>query len=249
VADLNGRIALVTGGGTGLGRAVSLALAKAGFRVAVNYAHSEQEAEETAASIRSAGGAAIAVRADVADDAQVREMMTTVTQTLGGLDILVNNAGTTRYTPLADLEAVTDEAWDRILAVNLKGPFYCARAAAPYLRAGGRGKIINTASTSAFRPAGSSIPYMASKAGLVMLTKCLAQALAPEVQVNAVAPGWLITRWVDVHLPPEERSRVLENPAAPPADLDDVAGAVVFLAQTDSITGQTLIIDRGRTLL
>jgi 3-oxoacyl-[acyl-carrier protein] reductase len=246
---LGGRVALVTGGGTGLGREVSLALAAAGCDVAVNYSRSEQEARETAEAVRGLGRRSTIVGADVADDAAVRRMVEAVVGELGRLDVLVNNAGTTRYVPLADLEAVTDEAWDRILAVNLKGPFYCARAATPHLRASGRGKIVNTASNSAFRPSGSSIPYMVSKAGLVMLTKALAEALAPEVQVNAVAPGWLETRWLERHLPPEAQARVLSGGGPPPADLGEVARAVVFLAETDSMTGQTLIIDRGQTLL
>ena len=246
---LGGRVALVTGGGTGLGREVSLALAAAGCDVAVNYSRSEQEARETAEAVRGLGRRSTIVGADVADDAAVRRMVGAVVGELGRLDVLVNNAGTTRYVPLADLEAVTDEAWDRILAVNLKGPFHCARAATPHLRASGRGKIVNTASNSAFRPSGSSIPYMASKAGLVMLTKALAEVLAPEVQVNAVAPGWLETRWLERHLPPEARARVLSGGGPPPADLGEVARAVVFLAETDSMTGQTLIIDRGQTLL
>jgi NAD(P)-dependent dehydrogenase (short-subunit alcohol dehydrogenase family) len=165
----------------------------------------------------------------------------------GRIDVMVNNAG---MSPLYDdLVDVSEELYDKTLAVNLKGPFHCARAAAPHLRASGRGKIVNTASNSAFRPSGSSIPYMASKAGLVMLTKALAEALAPEVQVNAVAPGWLETRWLERHLPPEARARVLSGGGPPPADLGEVARAVVFLAETDSMTGQTLIIDRGQTLL
>jgi 3-oxoacyl-[acyl-carrier protein] reductase len=247
--DLTGRVALVTGGGTGLGREISLALAEAGCDVAINYSRSEREAHETAETVAGHGRRARVVRADVSDDAAVRRMVEEVVGELGGLDVLVNNAGTTRYAPLRDLEAVTDEAWDRLLAVNLKGPFFCARAAAPHLRARGHGKIVNTASNSAFRPSGSSIAYMASKAGLVMLTKCLAQALAPEIQVNAIAPGWLETRWAEMHLPPDARARMLSQGAVAPVDLGDVAQAVVFLARTDSVTGQTMIIDRGQTLL
>jgi 3-oxoacyl-[acyl-carrier protein] reductase len=239
-------VALVTGGGTGLGRAISLALAGDGCDVAINYSKSQREAEETVEAVRGLGRRACALQADVADDQAVRAMVASVEQELGGLDVLVNNAGTTRYAPLADLDSLSDEVWDRIFAVNLRGPFYCARAAAPLLRRSGKGKIVNTASNSAFRPTGSSIPYMTSKAALVMLTRSLARALAPEIQVNGVAPGWLKTRWADDFLPPDVKERMFS--AAVPATLEDVARAVVFLAATDSITGETMIIDRGQNL-
>jgi 3-oxoacyl-[acyl-carrier protein] reductase len=240
------RVALVTGGGTGLGRVISLALAADGCDVAINYSKSERDAEETAAAVRDLGRRAVTIQADVADDAAVRRLIATVDAELGSLEVLVNNAGTTRYAPLADLDALDDAMWDRIFAVNLRGPFYCARAAAPLLRRGGRGKIINTASNSAFRPTGSSIPYMTSKAALVMLTRSLARALAPDIQVNGVAPGWLATRWVDDHFPPDVRDRLLKG--APPASLEDIARVVVMLANTDSITGETIVIDRGQNL-
>lgn len=239
-------MALVTGGGTGLGRATCLALAGIGCDVAVNYSRSEGEARATADAIRAVGHAAIAVQADVSDDASVRQMVETITSELGGLDILVNNAGTTRYTPLEDLDAITDDVWQSILGVNLLGPFYCVRAALPHLRRSGRGKVINTASNSAFRPTGSSLPYMASKAALVSLTRSLARALAPEVQVNAIAPGWLDTPWLDKHLPQDVRTRVHESASF--AGLEDVARTIVLLATTDSISGAVVTIDRGASL-
>ena len=242
-------VALVTGGGTGLGRVISLALAEAGCDVAINYSRSEADAQATVDAVRALGQHAVAVRADVANDIAVRQMIETVASDLGGLDILINNAGTTRYVPLADLEGLTDETWDTILSVNLKGPFHCARAAAPYLKRSGRGKIVNTASNSAFQPSGSSIPYMCSKAALVMLTKALATALAPEIQVNAIAPGWLDTRWAEQHIPEDVRVAVLSDTTHPPASLDELARLVVTLAETDSLTGQTIVVDRGKTLL
>ena len=246
---LTDRVALVTGGGTGLGRAIGLALAEAGCHVAVNYSRSEQEARETAAAIRERGRRSLVVQASVTEDAAVRRMVEQVVGELGGLDVLVNNAGTTRYAPLTDLEALTDEVWDTILATNLKGPFFCSRAAAPHLRKSGRGKIVNTSSSSAFRPTGSSIAYMCSKAGLVMLTKALSAALAPDIQVNAIAPGWLSsTRWVDVHIPADVRERILSDPTFPPADLDECARVALMLADTDSITGETIVIDRGMSV-
>jgi 3-oxoacyl-[acyl-carrier protein] reductase len=246
--ELANRVALVTGGGTGLGRAIGLALAEAGCDLAINYSRSEREARETAGEVERLGRRALVVQADVADDASVRQMVASVAAHFGRLDVLVNNAGTTRYAPLADLEALTDEVWDRILAVNLKGPFHCARAAAPHLRQSGRGKIVNVASNSAFRPTGSSIAYMASKAGLVMLTRALAVALGPEIQVNAVAPGWLSTRWLEAHLPPDLAARVLSDTAHPPADLADVARAALLLVSADSISGETIVVDRGESV-
>jgi 3-oxoacyl-[acyl-carrier protein] reductase len=187
------------------------------------------------------------IQADVADDTAVRHMVDSVTKTFGGLDVLVNNAGVTQLVPMADLEGITDEHWDLLLGVNLKGPFYCARAAAPHLRQR-RGSIVNVTTTSAFLPAGSSIPYMASKAGVIMLTRSLAQALKPEVRANAVAPGWLDTGWWDKYATPEVKT-ILHSPAYPdPADLDDIARAVLLLAETPSINGQTLVIDRGQLM-
>jgi len=166
---------------------------------------------------------------------------------LGGLDSLINNAGTTRYIPLPDLDAVGDDVWDRLLDVNLKGPFYCARAAAPYLRQR-HGSIVNIASNSAFVPTGSSIPYMTSKAGLVMLTRCLAQALGPDIRTNAVAPGWLDTPWVDKYVPAERRVLMRADGAPKPADVEDIARSVLMLAEMGSVNGQTLVIDRGQLM-
>ena len=238
------KVALVTGGGGGLGRAISIAFARAGYAVAVNYGSSEPAALETADAVRDAGAETHVFRADVADDAAVRRMLGEVVETFGGLDCLVNNAGTTQYIPLDDLDAVTDATWDRLMDVNLKGPFHCARAAAPHLRAR-NGSIVNVASNSAFRPTGSSIPYMASKAGLVMLTRCLAQALSPTIRTNAVAPGWLVTPWIDKYVPPDRRALMFAEGAPPPADLDDIARTVLYLAETSSINGQTIVVDRG----
>lgn len=242
------RSVLVTGGGGGLGRAMSVVFARNGYDVAVNYAHSEEDAQATANAVRDAGAQAHVIQADVSDDASARRMVAETVAALGGLDVLVNNAATTRYVDLADLEAIDDDLWDRLLSVNLKGPFQVARAAAPHLRER-HGSVVNIASNSAYRPTGSSIPYMTSKAGLIMLTKCLAQALAPDVRSNAVAPGWLMTPWVDKYVPPARKTRMFAEGAPPAADLDDVARTVLFLAETPSVNGQTIIVDRGQVLL
>jgi 3-oxoacyl-[acyl-carrier protein] reductase len=247
--DLTDRVALVTGGGTGLGQAIVLELARQGARVAVNYSRSQAEAEETAEAARVLGNQALAVRADVSDEAAVHQMIARVISEWGRLDVLVNNAGVTRYVPLTDVDAVRGEDFDRILAVNVKGTFLCTQAAAPHLRANGVGKVVNIASSSAFPPPeGSSIPYIVSKAGLVMLTACLAKALAPGIQVNCVAPGWMETRWLQQYFPPDVQRALLDDPTVPKADLADVARAVVHLAQNDSVTGQTLVVDKGAQL-
>lgn len=241
------RAVLVTGAGGGLGRVISTAFARAGYQVAVNYRHSREDAEATAEAVRACGSQAHLVQADVSDDAAVRSMIDQVVGAFGGLDALVNNAGLTKVIPMSDLDAIDDELWDLLQAVNLKGPFYCARAAAPHLRHR-RGAIVNVTTTSAFLPAGSSIPYMTAKAGLVMLTRCLAKALSPEVRTNAVAPGWLDTPWWDKYGSPEI-SAILKSPTyPPPANLEDIARAVLMLAETPSINGQTLVIDHGQLM-
>lgn len=245
--DLDGRVALVTGGGTGLGRVTALELAGAGASVAVNYSRSRAEAERVARQISDRGGTALAVRADITDDSAVSSMVASVEEELGPVSILVNNAGTTRYVPFPDLEAVTAEEWRRIMDVNVTGAFLCSRAVAPGMRSRGAGKIINVASNSAFTSAGSSIPYVVSKAALVSLTRCLARALAPEVQVNAIAPGWMLTEWIDRHVPPD-RARELRSGAVPVIPVEDVVRSLTGLLANDSITGEVAVVDRGEML-
>ena len=244
----------MTGGGTGIGRAVSLALAAAGIRaVAVNYLRSTAEAAQTARDIEQAGAASIALQGDVSKDADVRRLVAAAANLFGRLDILVNNAGTTEYIDVRDLEAVSDAAWDEIMNVNLRGTFYCARAAAPYLKATG-GAIVNLSSVTAHRGGGSSIPYAVSKAGVSELTRVLAIALAPEVRVNAVSPGQVETRWARVRKgeefadAAEARTRAA-TPLARNAQPDDIAQAVLGLIKSDFVTGQDLIVDGGRSVV
>jgi 3-oxoacyl-[acyl-carrier protein] reductase len=243
--DLSGGVAIVTGGGTGLGKAISLALGRAGMAVGVNYSRSEAEASQTVEELRQRGARALAVQADVRDEKAVDSMVARVVKELGELDVLVNNAGITRYVPMRDIEQLSPADFERIYAVNVTGAFLCARAAARHMKARGRGKIINVASNSPFENDGSSIPYIVSKAGLVMLTKSLARALAPTVQVNAVAPGWLATRWLETYLPKEKQREIFDGPPEHVVKLDDVAESVLLLARNDAITGQTIVIDGG----
>ncbi|MDQ7908158.1 SDR family oxidoreductase [Phytohabitans sp. ZYX-F-186] len=248
-------VAVVTGGGTGIGRAVTLALARAGARaVVVTYRRSAAEAEATAAQVRSLGCEAMVEAADVADDAQVRRMAERVVENFGELDVLVNNAGTTRAVDHADLDGLTDEIWHEVLDTNLLGAFHCARAFAPALRAS-RGAIVNVASISGYRAGGSSIAYGVSKAALLQLTRNLAVALAPEVRVNAVAPGTVAaTRW-QPGLHGEEgfaRRAAAEREVVPlrrTAEPEHVAQAVVGLLGMDLVTGEALILDGGKHVL
>ncbi|MDE0374759.1 MAG: SDR family NAD(P)-dependent oxidoreductase [bacterium] len=245
--DLDGRVALVTGGGTGLGRATALALVGAGASVAVNYSRSRLEAERVVRRIRDRGGTALAVQADITDGSAVSSMVASVEEELGPVSILVNNAGTTRYVPFPDLGAVTAEEWRRIMDVNVTGAFLCSRAVAPGMQSRGAGKIINVASNSALTSTGSSIPYVVSKAALVSLTRCLARALAPTVQVNAIAPGWMLTEWIDRHVP-ADRAREIRAGAVPLVPVEDVVRSLIGLVSNDSITGEVAVVDRGDML-
>jgi len=252
--DLKDRVAVVTGGGTGIGRAVSLRLAKAGAKaVVVNYSRSAAEAESTVEELRILGAESVAYRADVADDSMVKAMVASTVERHGRLDVLVNNAGTTRFIAHPDLDALTDEVWNDILGVNLKGTFFCCRAAAPELKKTG-GAIVNIASIAAHRASGSSIAYAVSKAGVVQLTRALALALAPDVRVNSVSPGLVSTRWFsrsfgDDAAAAQEEVFAKATPLRKIATPDDVARAAIALLENDLITGQDLVIDGGKNIL
>jgi 3-oxoacyl-[acyl-carrier protein] reductase len=251
--DLKGRVAIVTGGGTGIGRAVSLRLAKAGARaVVVNYSRSGADAEATANEVTAAGSEGLAHRADVSDESAVKAMIAATTDRYGRLDVLVNNAGTTHHIPYPDLDALTEEVWNDILSVNLKGTFYVSRAATPELRKK-KGAIVNIASIAGHRATGSSIVYAVSKAGVVQLTRALAFALAPEVRVNSVSPGLVSTRWSRQRLGDEvadaqEKSFASATPLGVIANADDVAQAVMAFIENDAITGQDIVVDGGRNI-
>ena len=245
---LTGKVALVTGGGTGIGRATSLLFAQEGADVAVNFSRSESDAEDTVSEIQQLGSKGIAVCADISNDASVRSMVKEVVKMLGRLDILVNNAGTTQFVPTTDLEGMTEELWDRILGVNVKGTFFCSRAAIGAMRVYNGGQIVNVSSDSAFTGQGSSIAYTASKAAIINMTRALAISQAPEIRVNAVAPGVTETRWIQGIEPCADAYR-RKNPLQRLARPEDVAEAIFGLVVNDFITGQTLVVDGGRTLL
>jgi NAD(P)-dependent dehydrogenase (short-subunit alcohol dehydrogenase family) len=251
---LSGSVAIVTGGATGIGREVCLALARAGTAVVVvNYSSSEDAAHAVVEELEALGCLGVPMRADVADDAATRAMVEATVAEHGRLDVLVNNAGVTRLVPFEDLEGLTDDAWRHVLDVNLLGPFHCARAAAPALRQA-RGAIVNVASIAAERAVGSSIAYGASKAGLLALTRGLARALAPEVRVNAVSPGTVTTRWHEQLVGPEQAARAAAAEAervplkAVPRP-EQVAEAVMALVTSSAVTGESLIVDGGKHIL
>ena len=241
------KVALVTGSATGVGRACAVRFAKLGYAVAVNYSKSEADARETARLVEAAGAPVLLHRATVADDGQVRELVARTREAFGGLDVLVNNAATTHFIAHTDLDAVTDEVWDEIFQVNLKGAFYCCRAALPLLKER-RGNVVNVSSVAGLSGQGSSIPYCASKGALNTLTKSLARAFGPDVRVNAVAPGPILTRWLAGR--EQQVEKYLEQaPLKRAAEPEDIADAVLFLATgTTLTTGQIVVVDGGRTM-
>jgi NAD(P)-dependent dehydrogenase (short-subunit alcohol dehydrogenase family) len=252
--DLKGKVAIVTGGGTGIGRAVSLRLASAGARaVVVNYSRSVDEAKATAAELGTLGSEGLVHQADVSDESAVKAMVAATTDRYGRLDVLVNNAGTTHVVPHPDLDALTDEVWNDILSVNIKGTFYCCRAAAPELRKA-RGAIVNISSIAGYRASGTSIAYAVSKAGVLQLTRALALALAPDVRVNSVSPGLVSTRWLrqrmgDEAVDSQETSFAETTPLRAIAAPDHIAQAVMAFIENDLITGQDVVVDGGRNIV
>ncbi|MBI3682130.1 MAG: glucose 1-dehydrogenase [Acidobacteria bacterium] len=241
------RVVIVTGGGTGIGRGISERFAAEGAKVVVNYASSRDAAEETAAGICARAGEAIAYQASVTAESEVRRMFQEVAARYGRIDVLVNNAGWSKRTPHAQLEDLTDEIWERTLNTNLRGAFYCMRAAAPYLKKQPGASIINIASIAPYSGQGSSIVYAASKAGLISMTKSFARVLAPEVRVNAIAPGFVRTRfagWPQETFDEAERRSALQRIPTP----EEVGAAAVFLAaDATAITGETINVDAGQT--
>jgi 3-oxoacyl-[acyl-carrier protein] reductase/pteridine reductase len=239
---LAGRVALVTGSGRRIGRDIALELAAQGASIVVNYRTSASEAEGVAAEIVKLGRGARAVQADVSKRADVQRLVDEVESEFGRLDILVNNAGMFQHVPF---EQITDDQWNHILATNLTSQFLCSQLAAPLLKRSGHGRIINLASLGGLLAWPGYTHYCVSKAGVIMLTRCLARALAPEITVNAVAPG-TITFPGDA--PELEANYVRRAPLRRTGHGSDIAEAVAFLAESDFITGQILVVDGGRSL-
>lgn len=238
---LSGRVALVTGAGKRIGRSIALALAREGASVAINYNRSASGAEETAAEIAGLGCRSAALQADVTRRSEVARLFAAVDAKFGRLDILVNNAGAFFPVPF---EKLTDEEWDGILATNLKSQFLCSQAAIPLLKRQGLGRIINLASLGGLLAWPAYTHYCVSKAGSIMLTRCLARALAPGILVNSVAPG---TIQFEGEAPDEDYIRRV--PLHRTGTGDDIASAVLFLATAEFITGQVIVVDGGRALV
>jgi len=246
--DLKGKVSLVTGSASGIGRATILELAKAGANVVVSDIRAGAEAEKTVADAKAFGVQAIFAQADVSNDASITAAINRAKDEFGRLDVLVNNAGTTVFVPYQDLDALTDEIWQRIMNVNMMGVFYGSRAAAKIMLAQKSGCIVNIASGAARNAGGSSIPYTVSKAAVVSLTQTLAKALAPNIRVNAVCPGVVDTRWHDGH---EENKTnfAARNLLGRVSTAEDIAEVVLALVTNAGfITGQYILVDGGFTL-
>ncbi len=246
--DLRGAVALVTGGNGGLGQRICHALAKEGVNIAVMYARSRDQAEEVARELASKYQvSAAAFGCDITSDAEVAALIANVTEKFGRIDILVNDAAYNKAIPFTDLDSMTLEVWDKIMAVNLTGPMRLTKAVAPLMKAQGRGRVVNVASVAGLGPSGSSIAYAVSKAGLIHLTRCMAVAMAPETLVNCIAPGLLEGTRATANLRAEQIERASTTSVLKkPADKDDCADMVVTMCRTETMTGQTVVIDAGR---
>jgi len=237
---LEGRVALVTGGAKRIGRSIIEKFAAEGADIAINYASSKLDAESLAADVRKLGRRALAIPANVSIKKEVQQMFQKIEGEFSRLDILVNNAG---MFSAADFLDLTEEQWDAIMSTNLKAQFLCAQAAAPLLKRSGRGRIINISSLGGMLPWPKFTHYCVSKAGVIMLTKCMARALAPEILVNSVAPG-------TIQFPGEgpDDDYIRRAPLHRTGKGSEIADAVFFFATTEFVTGQILAVDGGRSL-
>ena len=235
-------VALVTGGGTGLGLEISRQMGDLGYRLAITYSRSEADATGAVESLRAKGVGASLHKADVRTGSQVSALIDQVYETHGRLDVVVNSAATTRWIAYSDLAACDEDAWDDVMDVNLKGLYLVCRAAAMRMLETGGGSILNVSSAGGIAPGGSSIPYAVSKAGVIHLTKMLAVALAPKIRVNCIAPSMMQTRWWADHQ--EGAQQYIKNSRfGRTITVEDTARAAVMLATNESMSGQTVVVD------
>lgn len=245
--NIKDKVVIITGGGTGIGKAVALRLASLGAKVVVNYSRSKKEALETVNEIKQRGGTGVALKANVAKKEEVEDMVSQTVHFFGTVDCLVNNASITAQIPMDDLESVTDQVWDDLFSVNVKGMFHCIQAVVPYMKEKKSGAIVNMGSVAGITGLGSSIPYAATKSAIHTMTKSLAIALAPDIRVNSISPGAVDTRWWAGN---EEKMYQLAGnlPLQRISIPDDIAEAILFQLIQESITGQIFTIDNGQTL-
>jgi 3-oxoacyl-[acyl-carrier protein] reductase len=244
---LRDKVVLITGGGTGVGRAAALKLAAEGAKVVINYSRSEKEAIEVVNEITQLGGTAFAYKANVAIEKEVNDLVSQIVTSFGTVDGLVNNASITAQIAMDDLDAVTDEVWDSLFSVNVKGMFHCVKAVVPYMKIQQSGVIINMGSVAGKTGIGSSIPYAATKSAIHTMTRSLAIALAPYIRVNSISPGAVDTRWWSGN---EEKMYQLAGnlPLKRISTPEDIAEAILFQLTQESVTGQVFTIDNGQTL-
>jgi 3-oxoacyl-[acyl-carrier protein] reductase len=245
-------VALITGAASGIGRSEALALARAGYDVVINYSSSEKAATETARACAEAGAATMLHKCDVSDETGVRAMIAAIEARFGRLDVLINNAGITAPWKPKDLDSLDLDDWDRVFAVNVRGMFQVTRAAVPMLRKAERPCIVNTASIVGLRPGPQPLPYAASKAAVVNMTKTLAWNLGPQIRVNAVAPGWMEGDWMQRMLGDKYDDLMGKRARATPlrrcVTADDVAETMMSLVQGNRfVTGEVIVIDGGFT--
>lgn len=243
-------VTLVTGAATGIGRSAAVALAKNGYDVVINYSKSEDAAKITARDAEAAGAKTLVHRCDVSDDAGVRAMLVATEKEFGRLDVLINNAGTTVDVEPKNLDEMTVDAWNRVFAVNVLGLFLVTRAAVPLLKKSPNGCIVNTCSIAGLRPSAQPLPYAASKAAVANLTKTLANALGPQIRVNAVAPGWIEGEWMKRTLAENYEGlmarRAKYTPLKRCCTEDDVADSMMSLILHNRfVTGEIIIVDGG----
>ncbi|MEH7583292.1 SDR family NAD(P)-dependent oxidoreductase [Priestia megaterium] len=245
--DFKNKVFIITGGGTGIGKTTALKLADMGAKLVINYSSSETEAKKVVEEIAEKGGIAFAFKANVANEQEVNAMIYQTIAQFGRLDGLVNNASITAQIPMNDLESVTDDVWDSLYDVNVKGMFHCVKAAVPHIKKQKAGAIVNVGSVAGTTGIGSSIPYAATKAAIHTMTKSLAIALAPHIRVNCISPGAVDTKWWSGN---EDKMYQLAGnlPLQRISSPEDIADAILFQLKQESITGQVFTIDNGQTL-
>ncbi len=255
MADLKGKQAIVTGGGTGLGAATALGLAGRGANICVNYSSSAEAAEKVAADCRALGVDAFAKQANVGEDADCRALVEAAVARFGGVDILINNAGITKFAKHSDLDALDADDFLKLYRINVVSVYQMTRAAQPHLAKSGKGAVVNVSSIAGVTGIGSSIAYAATKGALNTMTLSLARALAPNIRVNAVCPGYIGSGWFTKYQGSAAEDQTAENvakttPLKVASQPEDIAETILFFAGPESrhVTGEFIMVDAGMHL-